>query len=111
MNFEMFQGDDHVLEVSVQDSNGDPIDLSGSLIDWALAANVSSDQLLIQKNSGASPGGITITDAGGGVFEVLIDAEDTEDLSGLYYHQSQVIDAEGSVSTIVAGWVRIKATL
>ena len=103
-NFEMHQGNDKSLVVSVVDNDGDPVDVSTATgAQYELAKNQSS-AVKITKTLGA---GISVS---GSTATVVLDDTDTEDLSGSYYHELELTDAAGYIHTAFHGWVTIKKT-
>lgn len=105
-NFEIYSGDSKNIIIIVTDDNENIIDLSGSTIKWALKKTVNSIENNIYKDT--SNGGIEITDALNGEFTVKLNPSDTEGLIGRFYHEAEVTDAIGSVSTILFGIATIK---
>ena len=104
-NFTMWSGDTKVLEVTITDSDGAAVDLTGATISYVLQRNVNSAAATISKTT---DDGISITDASGGVFQITLDASDTASLSGSYYHECQITDASGNASTVFTGTVTMK---
>lgn len=107
-NFTMWSGDDKTLEVTVVDENGSVQDITGMTIDWHLARKVTTSAL-VQKATGGS--GIVISDGSAGVFQITLSAADTDDLSGKYYHEAQVTDSSGNISTVTVGTITINRDL
>lgn len=106
-DFTMYQGDSHILEVTVIDVDGDAVDITGTDIRWQLAKNVRAADPLIAKAVGD---GITIVNGPTGRFDVAIDPEDTLVLKGGYYHEAEVDDG-GVISTVLTGKATIKPAL
>lgn len=104
----MFAGDTKTLQVTVKDENGDAVDLTGASIRWQASRSVNKRPADLEKSVGD---GITITDATAGRFDVTLDSADTEDLRGDFYHEAEVIDASGNVSTVFTGTLTIEPTL
>jgi len=99
-----FSGDTLVLSVTVKNKRtGDTVSLIGSDIEWVLAESPASVNEVV-KTVGD---GITVTDAQYGEFEVEIVPTDTESLAGDYYHEAEITDADGDVSTVFAGGITI----
>lgn len=101
-NFELFQGDTKDLEITVEDGEGNPLDLTGSTIEWRLFRTIR-DAVLIEKT--LAGGGIEITNEPGGVFVVHLSSEDTRDLNGKFQHEASVTDVRGYTATILTGFV------
>ena len=105
-DFEVWQGDDKQLRVSVTDPDtGDPKGLSGvGAIEWVLVDTDGS--VLLSKT--LSGGGITVTDANGGVFTVTLDASDTAAIDpGYFRHEADVEDAAGDSVTVTVGTAQV----
>lgn len=109
-DFEMFQGDDIALDFAVKEdaADGEPVSLVGiASLRWWLSRKVTTPAL-VQKAIGA---GVEITDAAAGEFTVRLEPADTEERFGTFYHEAEVIDADGKVSTVHAGEIIIKRAL
>lgn len=106
-DFEMYAGDDRTLIVTVLDRDGDAVVITSATIKWQ-ASRSKGKTASISKTTSS---GITISDGPNGVFEITIDAADTENLKGLYYHEAEVTFADGSISTVMAGTMRIVPVL
>ena len=99
-NFEMTAGDTKTLVVTVKDSNDDAVAITGAAIKWQCARSFGKASS-ISKATGGS--GIVITDGPNGQFTVTLDADDTEDLVGNFYHEAQVTATDDTVSTVLFG--------
>lgn len=107
-DFTLYAGDDKLLTVTVTDGEGEPVDLTGAQkIRWQLGKGPGKTPI-VEKALGQ---GIEVTDGPGGIFTVTLDSADTEALKGSYYHEAEVIDEDGNVSTVLTGTVTIEATL
>ncbi len=115
-NVTIFSGDDHTLIITVDDGEDTPvpIDITGFTI-WWHAARKSSSGKFSSKSSITKDndliGGIIITDGPNGVFEVDLDKADTAALSGNLYHEAQVRDLAGNISTVMTGDLEVKRDL
>jgi len=108
-DFIMWAGDDKTLQVTVQDSSGDPVDITGATaIRWQLSKSATKRPALIEK---ALLDGVTVISAPGGRFDVTLEPEDTEDLKGDYYHEAELIDSGGRVATVLTGTATINPAL
>lgn len=107
-DFSMVRGDTKRLEVTVRDEAGAIVDLTGSSIRWRIARSVSS-VALISKAIGT---GITVVNATLGRFDILLTAAESATLPvAALYHESEVIDSGGQVSTILRGTVTVDKDL
>jgi hypothetical protein len=80
--------------------------ITDSAIDFWIARHVGSTVPLITKTVGV---GITIT--GDLTFEVKIDAEDTEEMEGLYYYEVRIEASDGCRVTSTYGYITFEASL
>ena len=99
-----YSGNSLKLAITVKDPSGAVVDLSGASIRWALTETY--DQTVLVRKSTAD-GGIVITDAENGTFEINVDPQDTDDLSGEYDHECEVTDSGGNVVTVTTGTIEI----
>lgn len=106
-DFTMYSGDTKSLDFTILEPDDTPVDISGKDIIWSLSPTKYSSLPLITKGIGT---GITITDGPAGKFSVLINALDTAELQGDYYHEA-LLDDNDTISTIVVGSANILATL
>ncbi len=115
-NFTITSGDDHVLTIKVDDGATTPvaIDISGFTVWWHAARKSSSGKFSstssITKDNDLVFGAV-ITDGPGGVIEVTLVPVDTDDLSGDFFHEAQVRDLAGNISTVMTGDMTIKRDL
>jgi hypothetical protein len=98
-NFEMVAGDTKNVVVTVAGT-----DLTGATIKWALKKSVSSTVANVSKTTSD---GISISDAAGGVFTIALAPADTVNLKNDYYHEAEVTDQQGNVSTVMTGRISI----
>ena len=68
--------------LTLQDDLEAAQDLTSATMSWRLSRSYSVPAVLIKPDSD-----ITVTDAEGGLAEVDLDALDTADLQGTYYHE------------------------
>ena len=103
-DFLMWSGDDKTITVTVYDNDDVVVDITGATITWELSLNVDS-AALISKTVGS---GITLSDPTNGVFTITLDPTDTDSLSGRYYHEAEITDSSGDISTALIGHATIK---
>lgn len=94
-NFSMFAGDTKNINVTMTD--GTP--LSGSSIKWGL---LKQGATVVSKTTS---NGITVA---GSVFTIKLNASDTVGFVGRYYHEAEVTDMFGNVSTVMTGFITIE---
>jgi hypothetical protein len=112
MSFTLFAGNARKLVVSVvNDDTGEPEDLTEVDLLWQAsrgnAAKFSSIPVLT-KTIGT---GITVIDAINGELEIMLDADDTENLSGTYYHELLLVDVTGDQQNLLADTFTVKRRL
>lgn len=98
----------------VTDSAGAFPDLTSATAKWYMAASASStgSNIFIQKST--ADGGIVITGDTNVGFTLTIELlpADTESLApGDFYHECEVTDAAGEISTVTVGAFTLKQTL
>lgn len=98
-SFIMYAGDTTNVDVVVDNTL-----LAGASIKWAMKRSVKSENILFRE----TPLGIVITDAVAGIFTLRLECSDTKDLVGAFYHEAELTDAIGNVSTIMTGTIVIK---
>lgn len=96
-NVEITSGDDVTLEVTVLNTDGTAKVLTGATITWELSRRAGT-AVKITKTA-------TITGATTGIFQVAVDS--TGDLSGDYYHEAEMTESGGAISTVMKGRVLI----
>jgi len=97
-DFEMWAGDDMVLVFTIQDEENIE---DATSIKWAMARSVRGPKLV--NKTGTATGNQTF---------ITLEKEDTEDIRpGRYYHELEITDYQGRVSTAAMGSVRVWPTL
>lgn len=106
-NFSMWAGNTRYLTVSVTEQDGvTPKDLTDAHVIWFLREYNSTENILVKETSNDSTplGGLMINDPpSDGIFTIFLYPEDTTELSGIYYHQADVTNQHGEVSTVLVG--------
>lgn len=100
-NFDITQGDSKRIVIPVVDENNAPFNLAGTTVRWVLSRGPGTSPLL-QKQS---PGGI---DIGPTSFTVKLDPSDTLLMRGKFYHEAEITEADGSISTVTIGMATIR---
>jgi hypothetical protein len=104
----MVCGDTVQLNMAISDVNGDPVDIAGMLVNWAMGKSAQGPQLLA-KVTGA---GIVITDSANGMIAVTLMPSDTLGLTPAnYYHEFELIDGFGNISTVARGSLQLQPGL
>lgn len=103
-NFSMYSGDTKFIDITIVDGNDVPVEITGTTIKWVVKRNVRSSVNNVLKTT---TDGISIIDPLVGKFQVKLDPEDTDRLSGEFYHEAELKDVQGNVSTILTGTLTI----
>jgi len=105
-NFTIWADNHKDLLITVRNDNSVEVDLtSSSSIIWVLSGDDLSASL-VRKATGGD--GVTIS---GCTFTVSLSPADTGNLAGTYYHEAQVTNASGDVSTVTTGMATINRTV
>lgn len=98
-----FAGDSAVLDVTIENDDGSPKDISGADVAFALSEYEGHDPIITKDTTD----GIRIVDVENGRIKVTIESSDTEDLGdadGTDYHYEIVVrDSGGKVATVTTG--------
>jgi hypothetical protein len=96
-------GDDRTLAFVVVDAAGDPVDISGATVAWALYDRPYNDDPANATLSDSDSGVELVTDnrvdTTAGEWEVRIDAAATVDLWGDFTHRPSVTQTDGTTAT------------
>jgi hypothetical protein len=106
-------GDTATIRIPVVDGDGQPVDLAGAVARWWMGKNVNAtaaEDIYVKKSSGS--GLVIEISTAGSVVVITLDPGDTEGKSaGTFYHECEVVDASGNVSTVTIGKFILKPTL
>lgn len=107
-NFDMMAGDDVELNFTI--SSDIALTLTGASIRWWVARSVGAGpaRAVVMKSLVS---GIAVTDADNRLFTVTLNAADTDGLKGFYYHECEIIDAAGKISTVTTGKMTVNPTI
>jgi hypothetical protein len=108
-DFTIYKGDTLVITVTVTNSAGAAKDLTSASIEWS--AGHSPDRPANITKTTAEGGGVSITNAAGGIFTITLTATDTAAMDDVYFHRAQVTDSGSNVSTVLTGWITVKENL
>ncbi len=111
-----WRGDSRVITIGpIKDGNGEFVDLTGASARWWMGKNVNATgaDIYVQKSDGH---GLVIDGdtAGGWSLIITLAPGDTENLTvklGTFYHEAEVVDGDGDVSTVTTGKFILKPTL
>lgn len=104
---DFYAGNYKVLRDTVLLANGNPKDLTGAEVTFALFTD--KNQVLIVKSS-ENINEVEIVDATAGVVDIFLQPEDTLHLSGLYRYHVNAVDANGYEETVTSGKIHIYAS-
>lgn len=109
-NFEIYQGDNKVVIITVYDENDAILDLTGYSAVWCAYNQSLSDKVIIKSTL---PGeGITIPSPTNGQLQITLDSIDTENLNPKTYgHQCEIENAGGSHSTVTVGYMKVNRSI
>ncbi len=97
-----YQGDSRQLVVTVYNSQGTAIPITGAFIRYVIYQDQS---VVVTKTT--TNGGVVLTDPSAGVFTVYLTPTDTGALRGSYNHMARMIDTSGDSSIIMTGTVTV----
>jgi hypothetical protein len=103
--FTMFAGDTKQIRVTITDSAGDPVTLAGATVKYKISARIRGE-ILVAKQTGGS--GITVSS---NVATISLAPADTQSLSGAFFHELEVTDTFGNVSTVFQDTINISKDL
>lgn len=104
-DFDVFSGDHKNVVVDLVDGSGIALDLNTiSAMKWQFKKHPYSQTYLVQKTLAA--GGIEKTNVAGRI-SIKLEPNDTKDYYGLYYHELELTDIDGNVTTAFTGVVNI----
>lgn len=106
-NFVMTAGDTKTLVVTIRNAAGDVVNITGSSVKWKAARSYGKAAVLSKSTSDD----ISLSDPTNGIFTVSLAPEDTEDLKGIYHHEAEITDADGAISTVLTGTMKINPAL
>ena len=102
-NFSVFQGDSKILSVTLKNTAGTVVSIASATIKWQATPKRGGTSVI----SYVSGGAITITSGSGGTFDIVIASTDTEPLDGIYYHETEITFADGTISTVMTGTMTV----
>lgn len=112
LNFDLYSGDDMVLECTLVDQDGAVINLDlVSEIKWQFSRKRGTRFSATPLVSKALGSGIEKITPGTGRFDITIDAADTEAIDGVFYHEAEITSVTGKTSTVLIGDMTINKDL
>jgi hypothetical protein len=105
----MSQGEYKEILVQVQNSAGQPINISGiTAINWAMALTENDAPILTKSYPGS---GILLSDPTNGYYSIILSGIDTTAVSPRTYYQTARYDLNGKTIESLVGTVRIRPTI
>jgi hypothetical protein len=111
---ELWQGNSHSIAIPI---SGAGVDLTGATARWSLfkGAYSGAERLLRKSNLPEEGGGIVVAQVGGvWTLQISLQPADTEDIPASapphWYHEAEVTEANGAVSTTTTGPAIVKPT-
>ena len=109
-SFTLRQGQDATLTVTVTDTAGDAVDLTGASVRFVMGRNYT-DSFAVDSNASPQSATATVSNGSGGIITVLISDTVMDDLIGDYLYEVKVTDASGNESVVTEGTITVKDTL
>ena len=109
-SFGLQQGQNVELPITVVDSAGSAVDLTGASARFAMARNTSATPV-VDSNASPQTATITFTNAAAGLLTVAIDDTALDGLTGDYYYEVKATDSSTNESVIARGWITMEAAL
>lgn len=102
-------GDDRALVFQVVNDDGDPVDITGATVSWALYDRPYHDDPADAVLTGSDGGVELVTDSRAdltnGIWEVRVDGDATAEMWGEFTHRPQVEQSDGSLASWKGGVV------
>jgi hypothetical protein len=102
-DFTMRQGDSKLIHITVVDEYANLLDISGVDVSWIMYKR-NPDNPTLQKTTVS---GITLTVPVSGILTIRLLPSDTASLLGRFYHECEITDISGNISTVTEGCVTI----
>lgn len=107
VSFSYVAGTDITLEFTVTDEADEAANIAGATPSFAIAR--AGEDAVVSTEGGTAAA--VVTSAATGVFQVSINAVDTEGLLGTYRFQADIEDASGDIATVARGFMTFRASL
>lgn len=102
-------GDDVLIEFTVS-RDGAAVDITGMTPRFVAKRRVGQDAVASTEDSPATATA-TLTTPSSGLFTVAIDAADTEELSGTYRFEAELVDGNGDKQSVARGFLTFRRNL
>jgi hypothetical protein len=109
---DLWSGDTLILRCAVKDADGEPVNQEGGTAVYEISKKAGTTALVTKSSADDEIELISIDGTNDG-WEWTLEPEDTEPLKGLgtgrgYYHELEVTDADGNVSTVFVGTIYLE---
>lgn len=110
-NFEVFQGDNKIIIITVKNQDGTLTDLTGYSAVWCVHTFNPNHEIILQKTT--LPGeGITIPNPTSGEIVITLTQADTQTkIPKTYGHQCEVEDGLGNHATVSTGYMNVRESI
>jgi hypothetical protein len=105
-NLEVYQGKDRIIEVTVYDGYGAPLNITGSDFTWVVYRPTPGNIVLTKTTTS----GINLTVPASGLMEITLAPQDTINLLGQYNHEGEITTPTGAQDTIFTGYFKVYAS-
>jgi hypothetical protein len=103
-DYEMYAGDSRIQPVEIVNELGEPVDLSTAAITYEIARSPDAEDAAITKST---EDGIAVDE---NTATITLEPEDTAGMEGVYYHELEIVDANGHSVTAVEGYILVRRT-
>ena len=104
----MISGDSKMIMITATKEDGEFYDVTGAVIKWALKRKVNA---LINDITKTTDDGIILSNPTNGEFTIKLEPLDTIRLTGSFYHECEITDVHGNISTVTTGIVSITPSI
>lgn len=105
-NFEVYQGDNKEIIITVRNQDGSLTDLSGYNAVWCVH-DITPENVVLLKSTGLA-GGIAIPTPANGQLVITLTSDDTMDIiTKVYGHQCEIEDSLGNHATVTTGYMKV----
>jgi hypothetical protein len=105
-NFEVYQGDNKEIIITIRNQDGSLTNLTGYSAVWCVHSQTISN-IVLQKTT-LPLGGIEVPDPASGQLIITLSSVDTSTLATKNYgHQCEIEDNFGNHSTVTTGYIQI----
>lgn len=108
-----YKGDSATITIPVLDGSGDAVDLTSATARWWMGKSVSATGTDVYVKKSIGSGIVIDAETDRWLLVITLSPADTENLTktGTFYHEAEVVDAAGNVSTVTIGKFTLKPTM